>query len=249
MGPASATQLAALLTRSEWMAAADEDLPTGHLARRIEARLNLGGKYEAASAGARDSLIVVAEATLRFVDDGQSQLEPRAAVMIEHEFESEATDTMSSVTQEVMNHALARVAESLVARLRLRQASHPELLAALSADDQEPALRTWALQLAAERGLREAVPAGIAALSADDEGLRTAAIAALVELGDPRAVPALGKGLDFKDYESVAVIVEAVSAIGGEEAVDFLEFVQSGHPDEDLRARAQAGIERLAGRK
>jgi hypothetical protein len=40
-------------------------------------------------------------------------------------------------------------------------------------------------------------------------------------------------------------VIEAVSTLGGEEAVDFLEFVASGHPDGKVRDRAKEGLERL----
>jgi HEAT repeat protein len=124
----------------------------------------------------------------------------------------------------------------------LRVASNAELLSQLLVTDAEVGLKIWALQLAADRSLREAVPAGIAALSDRDEDVQAAAVALLVELGDERAISALSKGIDFKDHQQLRVVMEAVSAIGGEDAVEFLEYVASGHPDEDMRARAKESI-------
>ena len=141
--------------------------------------------------------------------------------------------------------ATENLAESLVARERLRRAPHAELLSALSVGLSEPSMRIWGLQLAADRGLREAVPAAIDSLSSEDEALRAAAISALVALRDPSGVSALIKEVDFNSYEELAVTMEAISAIGGDDAIEFLEFVASGHSDDELRARAKESLERL----
>ena len=41
------------------------------------------------------------------------------------------------------------------------------------------------------------------------------------------------------------LVIEAVSAIGGDEAAEFLEYVATGHSDSDLRSRAREGLERI----
>ena len=47
------------------------------------------------------------------------------------------------------------------------------------------------------------------------------------------------------DHWHRRMVVEAVSAIGGDEAAEFLEYVATGHSDADLRNRAREGLERL----
>ncbi|MCP4446884.1 MAG: HEAT repeat domain-containing protein [Myxococcales bacterium] len=167
-----------------------------------------------------DNLILAAEAHLEFIDSREEGA-PAAAVLIEAAVPADdggdapTTELANRAMADMVEDAVAALADSLVARERLRRAPHAELLSALLAGLKEPSMRTWALQLATERGLKEAVPAAIAALEAEDEVLRSVAVAVLVELGDMSTVPALIAGADFDDYEELRVLIEAVSAIGG----------------------------------
>ena len=237
-----AKRLGAKLVSSGWVAARDSEVADGHLARRVEAILNVSYDVTLPSATETGAVVVAIEATLEFIDD-RSELQPRVALIVEQALPSSSGAEISNQLNAVAQNALDSVAESLVARERLRRASHEQLLSVLSMGVRDVGVTIWALELAADRALREAVPAAMEALSHEDEHVRAAAITALVSLGDPRAVSALSKDVDFKDYEQLRVVMEAVSAIGGEDAIEFLEYVASGHPDDDLRERAKESIE------
>ena len=45
----------------------------------------------------------------------------------------------------------------------------------------------------------------------------------------------------------MALVVDAVAALGGDDARTYLEFIASGHPDDAIRARATAGLTALSG--
>ncbi len=237
--------LGAKLLASGWLAAREAQVPKSHRARRVEAILKLRYDVTLASEESEASVVVAIEGRLGFIEDN-GELHPRVALIMEKKLPEMAIaagdDGVAAELELLSLAALDAVGDSLLARERLRRSSHEELLSHLSTGSDDVGLKIWGLQLAAERALTEALPAGIAALSHDDEDVQAAAIAMLVSLRDPRAVSALSKDIDFKDYEALRVVMEAVSAIGGEDATEFLEFVASGHPDEGIRARAKENL-------
>jgi HEAT repeat protein len=90
--------------------------------------------------------------------------------------------------------------------------------------------------------LRDEVPTLIALLSDDEETIRDAALGALVELHDARAVPALTKTKSMKDRREMRKIIDALAALGGQEASDYLDFVANAHEDEEIRNMAKAAL-------
>jgi hypothetical protein len=149
-----------------------------------------------------------------------------------------------------------QVAGELEAKLALRAAPRAALIdAARAAIADAPRdagtngkaaveLGAWALELAAERGEGALRDVAIAALARPTR-LRTAGIQYLVALRDPATVQALAASVDFADPEEMAEILEAVTAIGGDDARAFLEMMATGATDDDLRRRAEDGLRRL----
>jgi hypothetical protein len=238
-----AKQLGARLLASGWLAALESQVPNGHRVRRVEAMLNVSYDVTPPEGDAKGSLVVAIEVTLEFIDD-RSERQPRVALIVEKTLLVQDEAAIAGQLNALARAALDTVADELASKERLRRASHEELLSQLSLGDNV-GMKIWGLQLAADRSLAEAVPAGIQALSNEDEDVRAAAIAMLVSLGGPDVVSALAKNIDFKDHEELRMIMEAVSAIGGEDAEEFLEFVATGHPDEDIRAHAKESIKNI----
>lgn len=234
--------LGVTLVTSGWVAAREREVPDDHMARPVEAMLNVSYDVTLPSKNATGMVVVAIEAALEFVNN-RSELQPRVALIVEKALTSSDEHDIARELNWVARSALDSAAESLVARERLRRAPHEELLSVLSMGELDVGMEIWALQLAADRFLLEAVPAAMKALAYPDDDVRAAAISALVSLGDPRAVSALSRDIDFKDHQELRVIMEAVSAIGGDDAIEFLEYVASGHPDDDLRARAKESIQ------
>ena len=133
--------------------------------------------------------------------------------------------------------------DGFVARRRLREASADALHAALSDDGGE--LRIEAIRAVGARHVSSEAPRLLALLDDPDEPTRDAALGALLELGDRRAVTALTRSRSLRDRRELSKIIEAISILGGQEADDYLSFVAGSHEDEDIRAEAAAARARL----
>lgn len=120
-----------------------------------------------------------------------------------------------------------------------------------TADDLVPYLRGsdaaeahWALVLIGHRGPAPGVVDAVIPHLRGEPPLRDAAITALVALGDAEAVPALTELTDLADKTALTTIVEAVIAIGGDDARDYLS-VMSSHRDPSIAQHAREGLARL----
>jgi hypothetical protein len=149
------------------------------------------------------------------------------------------------VLQRLAERAVGDLLAAYVARQKLWFADRQAIHAALTASGE---MRLEAIRVAAARKLRDEVPSLIALLSDDEETIRDAALGALVDLRDLRAVPALTKTKSMKDGREVRKIIDALAAIGGQEATDYLSFVADAHEDEEIRNMAKAALVRLRSR-
>ena len=121
--------------------------------------------------------------------------------------------------------------------------------AALRADGGE--LREQAIRIAGERKLRDEVPALLDLLDNPNEAMRDAALGALIEIGDRRAVTALAKSRSLHDRREMRKIIEAIATLGGDEALDYLSFVAAeprrrGDPRAGRRGQAAPGTPQQA---
>jgi hypothetical protein len=139
--------------------------------------------------------------------------------------------------------AVERAAHDLVEKEQLRHADLPALLAAV--DNPEPEIRQVAYAAIGDRHLAGALPHLVEQLRSPDELVRDGAIGALVALRDRRAVKPLTQLAEFKDLDLMRRIIDAVGAIGGDEAHDYLELVATGHEVPIIRELAQQALARL----
>ncbi len=135
------------------------------------------------------------------------------------------------------------VLAGLVARAKIHLGGDPELVAALGASDGD--LVEEAIRVASERKARAAVPALIALLKRDDAALRDRALGALVDIGDRRAVKPITDLAHFRDVDELPKVLDALAALGGDEARAYLEFVSTGHEDPEMRTLAKEALQRL----
>lgn len=143
----------------------------------------------------------------------------------------------------VVECAIERAAHDLVEKEQLRHADLPAVLAAL--DNPEPEIRQVAYAAIGDRHLVGALPRLVELLRSPDELVRDGAIGALVGLRDRRAVKPLTQLAEFKDLDLMRRIIDAVGAIGGDEAHDYLELVATGHEVPIIRELAQQALARL----
>ena len=149
--------------------------------------------------------------------------------------------------RELFARLVLRVAGDLVdgfaAREKLATAPESAVHAALRADGGE--LQEQAIRIAGERKLRDEVPALLELLENPNESVRDAALGALIQIGDRRAVTALTKSRSLHDRREMRKIIEAIATLGGDEALDYLSFVAATHDDDEIRALAGAAKQRL----
>lgn len=140
-------------------------------------------------------------------------------------------------------------AEALGSQVRLLGADRALLLATLQRKDLDPDLRSVAIALVGLRKEREALPVLIELLKDPEAEVRDKAIGALIEIGDRRAVKALAQSAAFHDTFELGKILEAVAALGGDEARSYLEFVAAGHQSAEIREEAKVALGHLEQRE
>jgi hypothetical protein len=230
-----------LVTSGAFAKAAGE-IPAGRRARPAALRLTI--TYDVVEERKRTQAIVCAiEAELDWLDGGGG-LRLRENVLAERPVDGVQPGALDGLVASHIADTVEVVGRGLIAKESLRGAPDAELIAALG-QPEDIDLALWALDLVGERRVSAAFDAVVALAGSADPRLRDGVVGALVALGDPRAVAPLTRGVEFTDHEELRAVVEAVSAIGGEEAVEFLEFVASGHADEDIKTRAAEGLERV----
>ena len=82
-----------------------------------------------------------------------------------------------------------------------------------------------------------------------EESVRDAALGALVELKDRRAVAVLASQRSMRDRREMRKILDAIATLGGNEASEYLSFVAEGHDDPEIRELAAAAKARMQRRK
>jgi hypothetical protein len=153
------------------------------------------------------------------------------------------TADVGAVFTDLVKRVVGDVLRGLLQRQRLRHADASAVVAALQGDD--PETRLAAVNAAAERRERQAVPALIERLNDADGTIGDRALGALVEIGDRRAVGPLTRQTKFRDLEGMRKVVDAVASLGGDEARSYLEFVASGHEEREIRELAREALDRL----
>jgi HEAT repeat protein len=89
------------------------------------------------------------------------------------------------------------------------------------------------------------VPTLLKLLSSEDESVRDAALGALVELRERRAVSEIAKQRSMRDQREMRKILDAIATLGGDEAIEYLSFVADAHEDEEIKGMAKQALERL----
>jgi HEAT repeats len=240
-------RLGKVLTDSAAFAAEGEAVPAGRTA--VPAAVQVTLRYDVVSPpggkGGRVAVVGV-EAEMDWKTGGE-RLEARENVLVERPVERGDEARLDQVVVDAVTHAVELAGRGLVAKETLRQSDDRAVLAALDSDDADTVL--WALDLCAARRLKAAFDRAVALLDSRDPGVQAAALRVLVALRDPRAVEPLARRADFADAQTMQALVEAVTAIGGQEAIEFLELIASGHDQAEMRQRAREGLERLGRRQ
>jgi HEAT repeats len=153
----------------------------------------------------------------------------------------------AALFQKLVSRTVSDLLAGYVARQRLWLGDGAAARATIKADAGE--LRLEALRVVGERKLSGAVPDLLALLEDPDEAVRDAALGALVELRERKAVSVLASQKSMRDQREMRKILDAIATLGGEEAAEYLSFVADGHDDPEIRsiaAEAKARLQRRA---
>lgn len=148
----------------------------------------------------------------------------------------------TAAAERIAERTVADLLDAYLGRARLEIASPDELHALLARDNP---LREEAIRQVGARQLRSETPRLLELLRDDNEAVRDAALGALLALREPRAVHALTRSRSMKDGREMRKILDALSTLGGAEALDYLSFVAEGHSDEEIRTMAAEARDRL----
>lgn len=231
------------LSGSKAFAASPEEVPAGRTG--VPARVAVTITYDLVVAPKGRSIVCAVEAAIEW--QRGERLTPRENVLTERPVAAGDQKRIAAIAAELIQQSVLAAARGLVDKEELRQGDDAAVLKAL--DDPDPDVVLWGLELVAERRLGGAFDRALALLRARDAGVRAAALRALVALKDPRAVEPLAKMANFSNPEELKMVIEAVTAIGGDEAAEFLEYLATGHSDADVRNRAREGLERIGRRR
>ena len=163
---------------------------------------------------------------------------PLTVTVVEHGPTRDADD------RTLLGAALASATRALDAQAELVLADDAGVLRAIDGGDDD--VRILAARLAAARRVRGAGAHIAKLLRSPRQEVRDAAIGSLIELRDPSAVRPLIESAASDDPEAQLRVVEALSAIGGDEAAQYLELLASGSEEPDIREAASRARARLA---
>lgn len=151
------------------------------------------------------------------------------------------------IFSKLVSRASADLLTGYLQRQRLWTGSAADLRSAIEVGTGDT--RVEAIRIVGERRLESEVPILLKLLGDPDEPVRDAALGALVAMKERRAVAELAKNRSMRDRREMRKILDAMAALGGPEAADYLSFVADGHEDEEIRAMAKAALERLKRRE
>ncbi|MCG8417661.1 MAG: HEAT repeat domain-containing protein [Proteobacteria bacterium] len=252
-----AQQLGRALGQSGFFASIGDGVPDGHRPRPATLEITIsyefldgvngdGGDKSARGQRKRQPTAVIAIESELIWDDGGKDPAPGENILVERRLSADERKRAGSLLAVHVAQAMVQVGRGLVAKERIRVGGVEALGRAL--DDSDVDMALWSLDLIGYRKELALFDQVVGNLGSEQHMVRDRSLTALVAMGDPRAVDALAKEASFDDREFLPSVIEAIIALGGSDAREYLEFVASGHPDEDIKERAREGLERLTRR-
>lgn len=233
-----ARELGRCVIDGESIVALASQVPPGREARHARMELEVVAQPPPATRDGRGEggkVAVVMDAQLQW----QRGDDPAPAATVTGEA-TPVDDNVDTAVIAIVDRLRDGVCVDLAARIRVWSAE--DLTPHLRGDDA--AAIHWALVLVADRGPSPGMAVHVVPHLRGAAPLRDAAITALVALADPTAVPALTDLTDLADRAALTTIVEAVIAIGGDDARDYLG-VMASHRDPTIARHAKDGLARL----
>ncbi len=163
--------------------------------------------------------------------------------MGEVQVKGEGAKARQRAMRDALTKALESAAEAAHLQLRALQRTDAQLLAELRGDGPG---REYALTVLTERQNPAVVEVLIARVRDDEDPQRVrAAIGALAEMREERAVRPLIEATRGRESVFIREVVFALAQIGGEEAMAYVFTVAQGHDDPAVRDAAQRALGEL----
>ncbi len=175
--------------------------------------------------------------------EGAGLLAYDQTAVAERELDAKGDGGVAGAAQALAERAMSDVVRGVGARVKLASADVAALGTALDGADDE--LRLEALRVAGERRERAVVPAVVRLLKSEDRDVRDRAVGTLASIRDPRAVKPPTGVARSRDLGDLPMVLDALAAIGGDEARAYLEFVASGHDNLEIRELAKKALSHL----
>ncbi len=180
----------------------------------------------------------------RPADVAQSHWHEDVTASSETIFENTPGVKRSAIFQKLVSRTVFDLLAAYVAKQKLWTGS-PASVHAVAVADAGEEFRVEAIAAIGERRIMSEVPTLLALLTNDYETIRDAALGALVQMRERKAVTELARSRSMRDAREMRKILDAISVLGGQEAADYLDFVASGHEDEEIRNMAKQAQQRL----
>ncbi len=161
----------------------------------------------------------------------------------ETQYEVASNPNKRELFNKLVNRTVDDLLAGYVARQKLWVGPAVALRDTLKADAGE--LQIEAIRVVGERKLASEADTLLKLLDSPEESVRDAALGALVELKDRRAVGVLAAQRSMRDRREMRKILDAIAILGGDEASEYLAFVAEGHDDPEIREMATAARTRL----
>ncbi|MHB8873079.1 MAG: HEAT repeat domain-containing protein [Myxococcaceae bacterium] len=159
----------------------------------------------------------------------------------------DSLDERQASVRKALEAALEQAVASASLQLAAVDKADPSLVKDLK--DPDPRVREFAVRVLAERKNPAAAEPLLERLKNPHVDEVRRAIGGLIELKDPRAVPALIDLAREKDLMFLREIIYALGAIGGEEAEAYLYTVAQGHDQPAIRMAAQQALDELTAQR
>jgi hypothetical protein len=225
------------LGASKWIVIPKEAATDAKAPYRFKLELGVGARGGASDAqdGAKQVVLVSARAVPQ---DELEGVQLRSSVVAKVPAGTTPSDLRNKVLKVVDS-----VLKEIIFQASLARGDERKVVKALKGTD--PDRLASSIEIAAVRRVKLAVPGLIKLLKHKDERIADRSIGALISIGDQRAVKPLTRVSRFRDTAKMAKILDGIGSLGGREAIQYLEFVSTGHEDEDIRNLASEALARL----
>jgi hypothetical protein len=225
------------LTASKWIVSPKEAGSAAKAPYRFKLELGVGADRGASDAQDGPKKVVLVSARAAPQDELEG-VQLRSSVVAKVPGGTTPSDLRNKVLKVVDS-----VLNEIIFQASLARGDERKVVKALEGKDPDRLAST--IEIAAVRRVKPAVPSLIKLLKHKDERVADRSIGALISIGDRRAVKPLTRISRFRDTAKMAKILDGIGSLGGSEAIQYLEFVSTGHEDEDIRNLASEALARL----